>query len=103
MPIHLAQQRVDTDERANLRAGRQIGAIGQRDQMFTHRRFQPLGVTEGELPQQSSFCRRCVHIVEQGLRKAGLRQGLAQCSTAAVARTLGVRTLPLEQLRFRVH
>jgi hypothetical protein len=38
--------------------------------MLAQHRFESTGVTEGELPQQCSHCRGCVHATEHGLHAA---------------------------------
>ena len=51
-------------------AGQQIDPPAQRDQVLAQHRLQLAGVTEGELPQQRSHRRGCVHPVEQRLHPA---------------------------------
>ncbi len=70
MPVDRAQQRIDVDEHLLVGAGQQIDPPAQRHQMLAQHRLELAGVTEGELPQQRSDRRRCVHAVEQRLHPA---------------------------------
>ena len=65
MPVDRAQQRVDVDEHLLIGAGQQIDPLTQRHQVLAQDRLELAGMTEGELPQQRSHRRGCVHAVEQ--------------------------------------
>ena len=69
--VDRAQQRVDVDERALVGSGQQIYTLTQCAQMVTQDRFQLTGVPEGELPQQRSDRRGCIHTLEEQFHAAG--------------------------------
>ena len=70
VPVDRAQQRVDVDEHPLIGTGQQIDPPAQRHQMLAQHRLELTGVTEGELPQQRSHRRGCVHATEHGLHTA---------------------------------
>ena len=71
VPVDRAQQRIDVDEHLLVGAGQQIDPLAQRDQVLAQHRLQLAGVTEGELPQQRSDRRGCIHAAEERLHAAG--------------------------------
>ena len=60
----------DVDKDLRISAGEQIDPLAQRDQVLAEHRFELAGVTEGELTQQRSDRRGCIHPVEERLHSA---------------------------------
>ncbi|BBY57216.1 hypothetical protein MSAR_03520 [Mycolicibacterium sarraceniae] len=69
--IHRVQQGVDVDEGPLIGPRQQWHPLTQSPQVFTQDRFELPCMTEGELPQQGSHRRGCIHIPEQGLHPTG--------------------------------
>jgi hypothetical protein len=65
VPVDRAQQRIDVDEHLLIGPGQQLDTPTQCHQVLAQHRLQLAGMAEGELSQQRSHSRRCVHTVEE--------------------------------------